>query len=317
MIPIEASNLFTSQCQTLVNTVNCQGVMGKGLALEFKVRFPAMFEEYQTHCRSGEMDIGKPQLYRGEANEPWILNFPTKKHWKFPSKEEYLHLGLEHVVGNYQALGITSIAFPVLGAQNGGLEETQAIGIMQTHLSKIEIPAYIHTYDPSREDDLYPVLRRLLDGATDIGKATGISTTQVRTIKRAMTDVRTVGRLAECKGIGERTMAKLVAYLRKAKEDLAQPILQEADVRKSCIVVAVNTCDGSLVNPNRLRDDLKRALNNHRNPLGALVTIDYCTQDFRGKIALGEHWRVNASKAVIRNLRKAFGPSAVRVENAQ
>lgn len=80
-INIIKGNLFNTKAQTIVNTVNCVGVMGKGIALVFKLRYPNMFEVYQNICSQNLMGIGKLWLYKGEPNKPWVLNFPTKTHW--------------------------------------------------------------------------------------------------------------------------------------------------------------------------------------------------------------------------------------------
>ena len=86
---IKNKNIFDSQCQTIVNTVNCVGVMGKGLALEMKKRYPNMFDKYKDYCDKGLIDIGKLWLYK-HSDDKWILNFPTKKHWKNGSEYEYI-----------------------------------------------------------------------------------------------------------------------------------------------------------------------------------------------------------------------------------
>jgi hypothetical protein len=78
-------DLFASQAQTLVNTVNCVGVMGKGVALEFKKRWPAMFEDYRRRCDAKQVRLGEPCLYR-DASGTSIVNFPTKDHWRSPSR---------------------------------------------------------------------------------------------------------------------------------------------------------------------------------------------------------------------------------------
>ena len=80
-------DLFNSSAQVIVNTVNCKGVMGKGLALAFKERYPEMFHVYQKDCREGRLRIGRPTLYT--KSTPWILNFPTKDNWRANSKLEY------------------------------------------------------------------------------------------------------------------------------------------------------------------------------------------------------------------------------------
>jgi len=89
MVKVLIGDLFASQAQTLVNTVNCIGVMGKGIALEFKKRFPDMFEDYEQRCRKGEVELGQPYLFK-RLFLPWILNFPTKSHWHSPAVPQKL-----------------------------------------------------------------------------------------------------------------------------------------------------------------------------------------------------------------------------------
>ena len=80
-VTVTIGDLFTSQAQTLVNTVNCVGVMGKGIALGFKQRIPDMYDDYEARCSRREVRLGEPYLYRRDKL-PWILNFPTKDHWR-------------------------------------------------------------------------------------------------------------------------------------------------------------------------------------------------------------------------------------------
>lgn len=145
MIIYTNSNLFTSPAKVLVNTVNTVGVMGKGIALEFKKLYPDMFKQYQKFCEDGQLTVGKLWLYK--SPNKWILNFPTKKNWRNKSKLEYLESGLKKFVENYRRLGITSISFPELGAGNGGLNwETQVKPLMEKYLAKLPIRIYIHLY---------------------------------------------------------------------------------------------------------------------------------------------------------------------------
>src|SRR5579859_6919210 len=99
-IQYDKGDIFKSKAQTIVNPVNCEGYMGKGLALAFKERYPDMFVVYQTECRTGKLRIGKPTLYSNST--PWILNFPTMNHWRDPSKLEYIEEGLQFVIDNYK-----------------------------------------------------------------------------------------------------------------------------------------------------------------------------------------------------------------------
>jgi O-acetyl-ADP-ribose deacetylase (regulator of RNase III) len=123
--------------------------MGKGLALAFKQRYPAMFAVYQQECKTGKLRIGRPTLYQDST--PWILNFPTKDHWRFPSKLEYLEKGLEFLIANYKKAGITSIAFPKLGAQNGKLSWDEVGPLMAKYLSQIDIDVYIYIAEEDKE----------------------------------------------------------------------------------------------------------------------------------------------------------------------
>lgn len=136
-------NIFDSKMQTIVNTVNCVGVMGKGLALLYKIRFPKMFERYKQICSEGLLDIGKLWLWK-ESDERWILNFPTKRHWRYPSEYSYIISGLEKFVNIYRENRITSIAFPLLGCTNGKLDKEKVLKIMEEYLSKCDIPIEIY-----------------------------------------------------------------------------------------------------------------------------------------------------------------------------
>ena len=231
MLKVVKGNIFASECQTLVNTVNCVGVMGAGIALEFKFRYPQMFEQYVEHCRQGQMEIGKlwlckkPTIHKGKR---WILNFPTKKHWKHPSKKEYLHKGLQNFVDTYERRQIQSIAFPILGAQNGGIPEAESIGIMASYLYRCNIEIEIYRYDPTAEDDLYPKFKRKFKTETDdeIASRTGLRRDRIAAIRKALDspDTTTVGQLASQRGIGAKTLQKVHACLappRQGELDIA------------------------------------------------------------------------------------------------
>lgn len=120
MITYLKGDIFSSPAQVLVNAVNTVGVMGKGVALEFKKRYPEMFKSYERVCDEKQLEIGKLMLWRGA--EKWGLMFPIKKHWRNPSRMEYIEAGLKIFADIYIEKGITSIAFPRLGCGNGGLD---------------------------------------------------------------------------------------------------------------------------------------------------------------------------------------------------
>lgn len=142
MLTIIKGNVFESEAQTIVNTVNCLGVMGKGIALEYKKRYPEMFIKYKQLCDKKLFNIGQLWLYKTENK--WILNFPTKLDWRNKTEIEYLELGLKKFVNEYKIKGITSIGFPLLGANNGGIDPKVSLNIMCKYLQECEIPVYIY-----------------------------------------------------------------------------------------------------------------------------------------------------------------------------
>ena len=123
MIDLTEGNILESDAEALVNTVNCVGVMGKGIALQFKQKYPANFKEYARACDKGEMQPGRMLVHRTGMmiNPRFIINFPTKRHWKGNSRMEDIELGLTALVEEVNRLGIRSIAVPPLGSGSGGL----------------------------------------------------------------------------------------------------------------------------------------------------------------------------------------------------
>ena len=147
-------NIFNSKAQVLVNTVNCVGVMGRGIALECKLRHPKMFEVYKKFCDQRKLNPGSLQLWKN--SNPWILNFPTKLHWKDPSKFEYLEKGLDKFVKTYKEKKINSIAFPMLGASLGGLPEDKVFELIKKKLQNLEnIDVEVYQFDPTTKDELF------------------------------------------------------------------------------------------------------------------------------------------------------------------
>ncbi len=124
MIEFRKDNLLGADAEALVNTVNTVGVMGKGIALQFKKKFPGNFKAYERACKNEEVRVGKMFTVSLDSlsNPQYIINFPTKKHWKEKSRIEYVRDGLEDLLCEIQRLDIHSIALPPLGCGNGGLD---------------------------------------------------------------------------------------------------------------------------------------------------------------------------------------------------
>jgi len=120
-------NILEADAEALINTVNCVGVMGKGIALQFKQAFPDNFTQYERACRDKEVQPGRMFITpTGRlANPRFIINFPTKRHWKGKSRLEDIKAGLDALIEDVKRLKINSIAVPPLGCGNGGLEWAQ------------------------------------------------------------------------------------------------------------------------------------------------------------------------------------------------
>ncbi len=119
-ITLKKGNLLASSMQTLVNTVNCKGTMGAGIAKEFKTHHKKMFADYKRRCDENKVKPGIPYLYEEEGKK--IINFPTKDHWKDKSKISWINQGLAILKNDLEKWGITSLAIPALGCGHGGLD---------------------------------------------------------------------------------------------------------------------------------------------------------------------------------------------------
>jgi len=121
MIQYTKGDLLKADADALVNTVNCVGVMGKGIALQFKMAFPENFIQYYKACQNKDVRIGRMFITKQLFKPKYIINFPTKEHWKEESKLEYISRGLIDLKEKIKDLKIKSIAIPPLGAGLGGL----------------------------------------------------------------------------------------------------------------------------------------------------------------------------------------------------
>lgn len=152
MIHYRKGNIFDTEAEALVNTVNLVGVMGKGIALQFKKIFPNNFKIYKKACQEGHIDIGKVLVVKDtnlNIGEKFIVNFPTKRHWKNSSEYEYIEAGLDSLVASVHQFNIESIAIPPLGAGNGGLQWKRVKELIEDRLADIDIDIYL--YEPTSE----------------------------------------------------------------------------------------------------------------------------------------------------------------------
>lgn len=143
-------NLLETSTQALVNAVNTVGVMGKGIALQFKNEFPENYKQYVVACKSGELQPGKLLVVQDHniVGERMIINFPTKTHWRLKSKYEYIESGLQELVKVIAAYDIKSIAIPPLGCGNGGLKWEKVKPIIEHYLIPLK-GIDIQIYEPN------------------------------------------------------------------------------------------------------------------------------------------------------------------------
>jgi len=225
MIEIKKGNIFTTECQTIVNTVNTVGVMGAGIAYEFKLRFPEMFQKYKQFCDNNQMSIGNLWIYKlkeyNNENFKFVLNFPTKEHWKYHTRVEYLEKGLQKFINTYKEKGIKSIAFPLLGASKGGLDEETSIKIMTKYLEKVDIPVEIWYFDPKAKDDLYKEFKSKFINLDIyiIKEQSKLRIDLINKIKIALQkdDINSLNGLLKVKGIGDNTLEKSFRFIKNYK----------------------------------------------------------------------------------------------------
>lgn len=156
MIELETGDILSEDVEALVNAVNCVGVMGRGIALQFKKAWPANFNAYAAACRRREVQPGRMFVFEtGRLTHPrFIINFPTKRHWRGRSKIEDIEAGLTALAGEIRSRGIRSIAVPPLGAGLGGLDWVQVRERIERALGRLEgvrVVVFEPTMAPARD----------------------------------------------------------------------------------------------------------------------------------------------------------------------
>lgn len=152
MIRYTTGNIMDSSAEALVNTVNTVGVMGKGIALQFKQTFPHNFDVYKQACQSGQFTTGKILAVKDSdllLGERLIINLPTKQHWKMPSTYEYVESGLIALLAYLKDNPIKSLAMPALGCGNGGLDWLKVKPMIERHLGELDMAIWV--YEPQKK----------------------------------------------------------------------------------------------------------------------------------------------------------------------
>ena len=173
MIKTSNGNLLQAPVEALVNTVNTEGVMGKGIALQFRLAYPNMFKAYADACRAGLVRLGHIDVYDlgGLATGPrWIFNFPTKGHWRSKSKLADIQTGLDDLTGVIRRLGVRSIAVPPLGCGNGGLDWSDVRPLIESAFAKVP-ETEVLLYPPSGAPDAAEMPNRTDRPKMTVGRA--------------------------------------------------------------------------------------------------------------------------------------------------
>ncbi|MDH0869818.1 type II toxin-antitoxin system antitoxin DNA ADP-ribosyl glycohydrolase DarG [Agrobacterium pusense] len=152
-VTFKQGDMFAEPADAIVNTVNCVGVMGKGVALEFKRRWPANFEEYKRLCDRKALRPGKVFVYQNSDmldQDSWkfLVNFPTKDHWRGKSQIGFIDEGLDDFLAQVEKLGIRSVVLPPLGCGNGGLEWKEVKPLLVRKLSPVDGVEFL-VFEPS------------------------------------------------------------------------------------------------------------------------------------------------------------------------
>jgi uncharacterized protein YwgA/O-acetyl-ADP-ribose deacetylase (regulator of RNase III) len=155
MVKVLVGDIFESGAQTLVNTVNTVGVMGKGIALGFRSRFPEMYEDYIRRCDRHAVRLGEPYLYR-RMTPPNIINFPTKDHWRSVSRLSDIVKGLQYLKAHLREWGVTTLAVPPLGCGEGRLEWRVVGRTLYRHLASLQIPIELYAPFGTPHEELQP-----------------------------------------------------------------------------------------------------------------------------------------------------------------
>lgn len=211
MLKYYKGTVFNTPAKTLVNAVNCVGVMGAGIALEFKLRYPNMFQDYKKKCSNGEYNIGVLEIF--EEGEITILNFPTKKHWRYPSKIEWIEEGLKYFTDNYKRLNIKSVAFPKLGSSNGGLKWEDVKELMEKYLSDLEIEVYICLDELEEAEGIEKKMLDFIANATteELMDKLHLRRSSIDNIKSA-SNVKRFWHIGKSEGISAKVYEKIFLY---------------------------------------------------------------------------------------------------------
>lgn len=211
-------NIFRTTGSAIVITVNCEGVMGAGIALDAKLRWPPVFERYRAACENGEVAIGRNLLVTRQSAELDVICFPTKHRWRNPSKLSYIRDGLVDLRRIVDQTAIPSIALPHLGCSHGGLRWPQVEPlIVQAFDGAPSLTVELWRFEEELDDPDFARLRDLvaMNSPADLGRRLGLRLSQAEALAGALrlTSVRGLSSLQRVPGIGEKSLSAVYRYL--------------------------------------------------------------------------------------------------------
>jgi O-acetyl-ADP-ribose deacetylase (regulator of RNase III) len=226
-----SGNIFSTQSQAIVITVNCEGVMGAGIALDAKLRWPKLFKKYIQSCSTGEIAIGKSILVRrDEFSLPIdVILFATKNRWRNPSTLSYIRDGLTDLRSMLEVSAIESIALPHLGCSNGGLQWAMVRPLIENHLYGFDkLRAELWKFVDHPNDPHIHQLRDLVRTSSprEVAKLFGIQIGPANSLIAAM-QLEHVGGLSSLQrapGVGEKTLAAVYGYLFPTEDGATRPV---------------------------------------------------------------------------------------------
>lgn len=210
-------NIFTSTCDAIAITVNCQGVMGAGIALEARLRWPKMFEAYREVCENEELRPGGVYWWPSGGTKASVACVATKGSWRFPSQLGWVKKCLEGLAEGHESHDVGSIALPRLGTSHGGLDWEAVRPWVFRILEPTRLDVEVWDFDPRAEDPWFEELRAFLRDrtASDVSREFGISRAAAQKVSDlvASPHVRSLLDLQGAKGVGEKTIAAVYRHL--------------------------------------------------------------------------------------------------------
>lgn len=213
MVKITEDTVFNIDADCLVNTVIAKGVMGKGLALDFALRFPRLEDEYIFECRRREIHPGEIFFYELDGRK--LINFVTRKDYKSPVKLSYIEEGLNNFKEHYKEWGIKSAAFPMFGARSGGLSKKKVKDLVNEILGDIDIDVYI--CEGSRIDSREMEMLKLFKNTpvSLLRHEARLSNKQLENLQKAQPNVERFQDIYDLPNIGQITYRALFEYFYK------------------------------------------------------------------------------------------------------